>query len=117
MIYSRVATNGAGVRGTNAIERLHEEFKRTIKTQTVLPLADLCCSFRPDQVDGWPSLATTPIDQPIDLAAQPDTISCPENASRALQPTTAGTSGRARLPTIICLTRSLCHWIGYLAGS
>jgi hypothetical protein len=117
MIYSRVATNGADVRGTNAIERLHEEFKRTIKTQTVLPLADVCCSFRPDQVDGWPSLATTPIDQPIDLAAQPDTIRCPENASRALQPTTAGTSGRARLPTIIRLTGSLCHWIGYLAGS
>ena len=25
---------------TNAIERLHEEFKRRIKTQTVLPSAD-----------------------------------------------------------------------------
>jgi hypothetical protein len=29
------------VRTTNAIERLHEEFKRRIKTQTVLPSADL----------------------------------------------------------------------------
>src|SRR5216683_3473739 len=28
------------VRTTNAIERLHEEFKRRIKTQTVLPSAD-----------------------------------------------------------------------------
>jgi len=27
-------------RTTNTIERLHEEFKRRIKTQTVLPLAD-----------------------------------------------------------------------------
>jgi len=27
-------------RTTNAIERLHEEFKRWIKTQTVLPSAD-----------------------------------------------------------------------------
>jgi transposase-like protein len=27
-------------RTTNAIERLHEEFKRRIKTQTVLPLAE-----------------------------------------------------------------------------
>src|SRR5262249_36582659 len=28
-------------RTTNAIERLHEEFKRRIKTQTVLPSADI----------------------------------------------------------------------------
>ena len=28
------------VRTTNAIERLHEEFKRRIKTQTVLPSAE-----------------------------------------------------------------------------
>jgi transposase-like protein len=28
------------VRTTDAIERLHEEFKRRIKTQTVLPSAD-----------------------------------------------------------------------------
>ncbi len=27
-------------RTSNAIERLHEEFKRRIKTQTVLPCAD-----------------------------------------------------------------------------
>ena len=35
-------------RTTNAIERLHEEFKRRIKTQTVLPSADTrrCCSGR-----------------------------------------------------------------------
>src|ERR1700719_4028107 len=35
-------------RTTNAIERLHEEFKRRIKTQTVLPSAETqpCCSGR-----------------------------------------------------------------------
>ncbi|MGY3281130.1 transposase-like protein [Bradyrhizobium sp. S3.7.6] len=64
---------------TNAIERLHEEFKRRIKTQTVLPSADTAAmmfwallasgqiSMR--KVDGWQALATKPIDQPIDLAA------------------------------------------------
>src|SRR5215472_16665249 len=66
-------------RTTNAIERLHEEFKRRIKTQTVLPSADTAAmlfwallasgqiSMR--KVDGWQTLATKPIDQPIDLAA------------------------------------------------
>ena len=67
------------VRTTNAIERLHEEFKRRIKTQTVLPSADTAAmlfwalmasgqiSMR--KVDGWQTLAIKPIDQPIDLAA------------------------------------------------
>ena len=66
-------------RTTNAIERLHEEFKRRIKTQTVLPSADTAAmlfwallasgqiSMR--KVDGWHTLATKLIDQPIDLAA------------------------------------------------
>jgi transposase-like protein len=66
-------------RTTNAIERLHEEFKRRIKTQTVLPSADTAAmlfwallasgqiSMR--KIDGWHTLATKLIDQPIDLAA------------------------------------------------
>jgi len=66
-------------RTTNAIERLHEEFKRRIKTQTVLPSADTAAmlfwallasgqiSMR--KVDGWQTLATKPINHPIDLAA------------------------------------------------
>src|SRR5262249_24220878 len=39
---------GRSARTTNAIERLHEEFKRRIKTQTVLPSAETaaCCSGR-----------------------------------------------------------------------
>jgi putative transposase len=67
------------VRTTNAIERLHEEFKRRIKTQTVLPSADTAAmlfwallasgQINMRKVDGWQSLDTTPIDQPIDLAA------------------------------------------------
>jgi len=66
-------------RTTNTIERLHEEFRRRIKTQTVLPSADTAAmlfwallasgqiSMR--KVDGWHTLATKPLDQPIDLAA------------------------------------------------
>jgi hypothetical protein len=61
-----------------AIERLHEQFKQRIKTQTMLPSADTAAmmfwallasgqiSMR--KVDGWLTLATKPIDQPIDLA-------------------------------------------------
>lgn len=66
-------------RTTNAIERLHEEFKRRIKTQTVLPSAETAAmlfwalmasgqiSMR--KIDGWRTLPTKPLDQQIDLAA------------------------------------------------
>ncbi|WP_040620768.1 IS256 family transposase [Rhodovulum sp. PH10] len=66
-------------RTTNAIERLHEEFKRRIKTQTVLPSAETAAmlfwallasgqiSMR--KVDGWQTLATQPIAHTIDLTA------------------------------------------------
>ena len=67
------------VRTTNAIERLHEEFKRRIKTQTVLPSADTAAmlfwallasgQINMRKVDGWKTLATPPVAQPIDLAA------------------------------------------------
>jgi transposase-like protein len=65
-------------RTTNAVERLHEEFKRRIKTQTVLPSAETAAmlfwallasgqiSMR--KIDGWQTLAEQPAD-PIDLAA------------------------------------------------
>jgi len=65
-------------RTTNAIERLHEEFKRRIKTQTVLPSAETAAmlfwallasgQITMRKVDGWQTLAN-PLDQPIDLAA------------------------------------------------
>ncbi len=67
------------VRTTNAIERLHEEFKRRIKTQTVLPSAETAAmlfwallasgQINMRKVDGWQTLAAKSIDQPIDLAA------------------------------------------------
>ena len=66
-------------RTTNAIERLHEEFKRRIKTQTVLPSAETAAMlfwalFASGQitmrkVDGWHSLTQKLADNPIDLAA------------------------------------------------
>ncbi|MDO9714766.1 transposase, partial [Paracraurococcus lichenis] len=66
-------------RTTNAIERLHEEFKRRIKTQTVLPSAETAAmlfwallasgqiSMR--KVDGWQTLSQPPAKSMIDLAA------------------------------------------------
>ena len=64
---------------TNAIERLHEEFKRRIKTQTVLPSADTAAmlfwallasgQINMRKVDGWQTLTIKVGDGPIDLAA------------------------------------------------
>jgi len=67
-------------RTTNAIERLHEEFKRRIKTQTVLPSAETAAmlfwallasgQITMRKVDGWQNLAEKPTEQtPVDLAA------------------------------------------------
>ena len=67
------------IRTSNAIERLHEEFKRRIKTQTVLPSAETAAmlfwallasgQITMRKVDGWQSLAEKPSDHIIDLAA------------------------------------------------
>ncbi len=67
-------------RTTNAIERLHEEFKRRIKTQTVLPSAETAAmlfwallasgQITMRKVDGWQTLGESlaaPV--PVDLAA------------------------------------------------
>jgi len=67
-------------RTTNAIERLHEEFKRRIKTQTVLPSAETAAmlfwallasgQITMRKVDGWQSLGeplAAPV--PVDLTA------------------------------------------------
>ena len=66
------------VRTTNAIERLHEEFKRRIKTQTVLPSAETAAmlfwgllasgQITMRKVDGWETLKERPT-AIIDLAA------------------------------------------------
>jgi putative transposase len=65
-------------RTTNAIERLHLEFKRRIKTQTVLPSAETAAmlfwallasgQIVLRKVDGWTSIAQH-LAEPIDLAA------------------------------------------------
>jgi transposase-like protein len=67
------------IRTLNAIERLHEEFKQRIKTQTVLPSAETAAMlFRAllasgqitmRKVDGRRSLDEKPSDQSIDLVA------------------------------------------------
>jgi putative transposase len=66
-------------RTTNAIERLHEEFKRRIKTQTVLPSAETAAmlfwallaarQITMRKVDGWQTLTHKLADEPVDLAA------------------------------------------------
>jgi putative transposase len=67
------------IRTSNAIERLHEEFKRRIKTQTVLPCVQTAAmlfwallasgQITMRKVDGWQTLPQSPIDHAIDLAA------------------------------------------------
>ncbi len=66
-------------RTTNAVERLDEEFKRRIKTQTVLPSAETAAmlfwallasgQIVMRKVDGWQSLAEPRSAKIIDLAA------------------------------------------------
>jgi putative transposase len=67
------------IRTSNAIERLHEEFKRRIKTQTLLPSAETAAmlfwallasgQITMRKVDGWQSLSEKPSNPVIDLAA------------------------------------------------
>src|ERR1700719_2528560 len=80
----------------NAIERLHEEFKRRIKTQTVLPSADTAAmlfwallasgQINMRKVDGWQTIAANLIGPPIDLVACNDSLMLseipPPNSSR-----------------------------------
>jgi putative transposase len=67
------------IRTTNAVERLHEEFKRRIKTQCMLPCAETACmlfwallasgQITMRKVDGWQSLHLAAAKLPLDLAA------------------------------------------------
>ncbi len=66
-------------RTTNAIERLHGEFKRRVKTQCALPNAETAAmlfwalmasgQITMRRVDGWQTLDQAPVKQPIDFAA------------------------------------------------
>jgi transposase-like protein len=70
-------TQWRSIRTTNAIERLHEEFKRRIKTQCMLPCEDTACmlfwvllasgQITLRKVDGWQSLHEKPTK--LDFAA------------------------------------------------
>jgi transposase-like protein len=77
---SRTCRGANGIaRTTNAIERLHEEFKRRIKTQTVLPSAETAAmlfwalmasgQIIMRKIGGWQTLATKPVDHQVDLGA------------------------------------------------
>jgi len=67
------------IRTTNAIERLHEEFKRRIKTQCLLPCAETACllfwalvasgQIKLRKIDGWHSLHLPPAKLRLDDAA------------------------------------------------
>ena len=64
---------------TNAVERLHEEFKRRIKTQCLLPCADTACmlfwallasgQIGLRRVDGWDTFHVPQAEHDLDLAA------------------------------------------------
>jgi putative transposase len=67
------------IRTTNAIERLHEEFKRRIKTQCLLPCAESACmlfwallaagQITMRKVDGWQTLHVAPVTHVLALVA------------------------------------------------
>ena len=83
------------IRTSNAIERLHEEFKRRIKTQTVLPAAETaaCCSghsWRPARSPCGRSTAgkPSPNSHPMRSLTSPhDRIASLRWKSRQFQPT------------------------------
>ena len=76
---NRTAASAIIIPVTNAIERLHEEFKRRIKTQCLLPCAETACllfwallasgQITLRRVDGWDTLHLAPVNKPLDLAA------------------------------------------------
>jgi putative transposase len=80
------------IRTTNAIEGLHEEIKRRIKTQVVPPSAEPATMlfWAPQtsgqivmrKVGGSPTLATTPSKQLIDLAERSGMLKSLQNALR-----------------------------------
>ncbi len=82
------------IRTSNAIERRHEEFKRRIKTQCLLPCAETACllfwallassQIIMRKVDGWQTLHVTPADLPLDLAAWPANLTTGGAASTFL---------------------------------
>src|SRR5512132_2124581 len=74
---------------TNAVEGLHEEFKRLPSPETAAMLSwALLASgqITMRKVDGWQTLATKPTDAVIDLAAWSVNLEPPETPSRHFPP-------------------------------
>jgi len=91
------------IRTTNAIERLHEEFKRRIKTQTMLPCAENAAmlfwallasgQITMGKVDGWEALPRRSL--PISsLTSRPDRIPSCHSELRQQIPTQVATGSR-----------------------
>ena len=88
------ANQWKSARTTNAVERLHEEFKRRIKAQTVLPSAETAAmlfwallasgQITMRKVDGWPTLTDKPAEQPIDRKRPDRTAAMRLDAKRML---------------------------------
>jgi hypothetical protein len=89
-------------RTTNALERLHEEFKRRIKTQTVLPSADTAAmpfwallasgQIHMRKVNGWQTLATRLIKQTFDRSDDHEVDQVSPNARRLRRRTNSNTN-------------------------
>jgi hypothetical protein len=87
------------VRTTNAIDQLHEKFKRRIKTQTVLRSAETAAilfwallasgQITMRKVDAWQTLTQKLADKPLTLL--PDPVSSPDRRSRQSIPTQIAT--------------------------
>src|SRR5260221_1947589 len=101
------------IRTTNAIERLHEEFKRRIKTQCLLPCAETACllfwalvasgQIKLRKVDGWHSLHVPPAKQRLDAAAWTRSLQRRDQRHRLSPPTSR--HDRCRMKNSL----SLCH--------
>jgi transposase-like protein len=102
------------IRTSNAIERLHEEFKRRIKTQTVLPSVETAAKLfwallasgqiTMRKADGWQaSTKSLPIQR---LTSPHDRVTTPRRRSRKKQiPTEITTAPKMPLQTVMSRPR------------
>src|SRR3954468_2770246 len=91
-------------RTTNAIERLHEEFKRRIKTQTVLPSAETAAmlfwallasgQITMRKIDGWQTSPSRSPSRP--LTSPPEAVASLRRRRRRPSPTAFATAPRRR---------------------
>src|SRR4051794_38714323 len=121
------ASQWRSARTTNAIERLHEEFKRRIKTQTVLPSAETAAmlfwallasgQITMRKVDGWQSLGEALAAQtPIDLAAWMNWKAEPLLSYRVIVDLIAATTTKTGL-AVLCELDSTHYTKGIVVSS